>query len=391
MYIKRIRINKIRHIESFTLAICEEKIKHLLITGRNGAGKTTLINEIRNFFHTHGTASGWQALIEKAIKYELKEAIDETGAIDALRLLSEQLPSPLYLQIEDDTGQDCFVVYFDANRHSVPSRPSGVNKIDLNAPNYGGPQLGNQFVQYLVNMWAEKAFAREDGDFYRVAEIDSWFARLTKNLQILFEDESFEITFIRDKYNFEIKQDGKQPYTFHDLSAGQSAALSIVSELLLRLEQVGANISTGGKGIVIIDEIETHLHVSLQKKILPFLIDLFPTIQFIVTTHSPFVLISSSNTCILDMDRLKVFEDFSRFSYEAVIEDYFEVDQYSPTLKSSIATAAELIQNKALKKAKDLLLKISEEHEAKLRTSAELSFKINELLIKIREASNDTH
>ena len=41
-------------------------------------------------------------------------------------------------------------------------------------------------------------------------------------------------------------------------------------------------------GVVLIDEIETHLHLALQLKIMPILIHLFPNIQFIVTTHSPF-------------------------------------------------------------------------------------------------------
>ena len=43
------------------------------------------------------------------------------------------------------------------------------------------------------------------------------------------------------------------------------------------------------QGIALVDEIETHLHIDLQKKILPFLTNFFPKIQFIVTTHSPFV------------------------------------------------------------------------------------------------------
>lgn len=43
------------------------------------------------------------------------------------------------------------------------------------------------------------------------------------------------------------------------------------------------------KVLFLVDEIETHLHVDLQKKVLPFLISFFPKIQFIVTTHSPFV------------------------------------------------------------------------------------------------------
>ncbi|NEL99720.1 AAA family ATPase, partial [Escherichia coli] len=47
-------------------------------------------------------------------------------------------------------------------------------------------------------------------------------------------------------------------------------------------------------GIVLIDEIDAHLHVSWQKEIGPWLRDHFPAIQFIVSTHSPYVCQSAS-------------------------------------------------------------------------------------------------
>ena len=53
-----------------------------------------------------------------------------------------------------------------------------------------------------------------------------------------------------------------------------------------------------GHGIVIIDEIELHLHPKWQQDILLGLQDTFPGIQFIVTTHSPQVLSTVDNKCI---------------------------------------------------------------------------------------------
>ena len=44
-------------------------------------------------------------------------------------------------------------------------------------------------------------------------------------------------------------------------------------------------------GIVVIDEIEMHLHSDLQRKILPCLINLFPKVQFVITSHSPLFLL----------------------------------------------------------------------------------------------------
>lgn len=51
-----------------------------------------------------------------------------------------------------------------------------------------------------------------------------------------------------------------------------------------------------GEGIVLIDEIELHMHPSWQRRILGVLKQLFPNVQFIITTHSPQVLGSVDNS-----------------------------------------------------------------------------------------------
>ena len=77
-------------------------------------------------------------------------------------------------------------------------------------------------------------------------------------------------------------------------------------------------------GIVLIDEIETHLHLELQKKILSFLTTLFPNIQFIVSTHSPFILNSLENAVIYDLEKKMLVKDgLSDIPYDGIVEGYF--------------------------------------------------------------------
>lgn len=45
-----------------------------------------------------------------------------------------------------------------------------------------------------------------------------------------------------------------------------------------------------GQGVVLIDELELHMHTSWQRKVMPVLKETFPNIQFIITTHSPQIL-----------------------------------------------------------------------------------------------------
>ncbi len=78
------------------------------------------------------------------------------------------------------------------------------------------------------------------------------------------------------------------------LSGGQSTLLGLFGTLLRYADKsiVGANINLSAvEGICIIDEVDSHIHVELQHRVLPGLIALFPRIQFIVSSHSPlFVL-----------------------------------------------------------------------------------------------------
>lgn len=84
------------------------------------------------------------------------------------------------------------------------------------------------------------------------------------------------------------------------LSDGQRVLLALVSDLarrLILLNPVRRN-PLDGQGIVLIDEIELHLHPRWQQRILLDLQKTFPNIQFIVTTHSPQVLSAVHKHCI---------------------------------------------------------------------------------------------
>ena len=87
-------------------------------------------------------------------------------------------------------------------------------------------------------------------------------------------------------------------------------------------------------GIVLIDEVEAHLHLSLQRRVLPILTGLFPNVQFIVTTHSPFVLSSIENATLIDLEaRMLVRGGLVGSTYESIVEGYFNVDALSEDLR----------------------------------------------------------
>lgn len=93
-----------------------------------------------------------------------------------------------------------------------------------------------------------------------------------------------------------------------NLSAGELSLISIFGEILRQADNNHNNIQLNDiNGIVLIDEVDKHLHITLQKEILPKLFELFPNIQFIVSSHSPFLNMGLADTLversqIIDLD-----------------------------------------------------------------------------------------
>ncbi len=86
--------------------------------------------------------------------------------------------------------------------------------------------------------------------------------------------------------------------SFDHLSAGQSTLLSIFLTIIRYADMGHPNRSVdlqNIEGIVLIDEVDAHLHTDLQYNALPKLIKLFPKVQFIMTTHAPLFLLGMKN------------------------------------------------------------------------------------------------
>ena len=101
--------------------------------------------------------------------------------------------------------------------------------------------------------------------------------------------------------------------------------MDIIADMMIRMEKItDKSFRFMLPGIVLIDEIETHLHLELQKKILRILTELFPNIQFIVSTHSPFVLNSLENAVIYDLENHTLVENgLANVPYDGIVEGYF--------------------------------------------------------------------
>lgn len=392
-FIDCIYVKHSRNVKDLTIPLTSERRQHLIITGKNGSGKTSLLEALKNLL---SLMSQKNMVSHFSYHYDLDPPISLDRKLMHFKKWMEMYGRPsvknyfpnLIASISGnikDFGEVCElgkfgIVYFGAKRTSQFQLPNSVKAITLGQKYSIEQKAHDQFLQYLVNLKANRSFARDDGEIKEVERIDEWFSNLERRLCQIFDVKEIELEFDRKDYSFKIHAGDWEPFTFDKLSDGYSAILSIVAELILRMEAHGSK-AYDMQGIVLIDEIETHLHVDLQKKILPFLTDFFPKIQFIVTTHSPFVISSISNATVCDLENRIVTDDLSGYSYDAILESYFMTDKYSEELKGKIAEYESLLKIKSpsveerdrMRSLKDYL-----EHLPKY-LSRELKVKLQEL------------
>lgn len=158
---------------------------------------------------------------------------------------------------------------------------------------------------------------------YRSVELETIREVITKGLSLLNNESENDFTELQTEIDetvkdgqvaswLSIKKDGKR-LNVKQLSDGEKRVLILLIDITRRLITVGkTNKETdffNGFGIVLIDEIEQHLHPKWQRMLLPTLHKLFPNLQFIVTTHSPQVLSYVPNGCAYSLEEGKAFPE----------------------------------------------------------------------------------
>lgn len=367
-FITEINIKKVRYLENLTIKLSNTERKHLILTGKNGSGKTSVLEALRDYLKSieddkiknlNGLDKANKDM-ENGILLFSKDNSKSDAIVGYKTAISHyksilnqykfyEVETKIYNEAEvsgEYQNGNFILVYFPSKRINKPNLPSGVNKLDFpEIPKFEN-NLNKDFLQYLVNLQTRGLYAEKKKDIETVTQIDNWFANFTKILQSIFQDNTLQLDFDIDKMNFNILTKGREKFDFTTLSDGYSAFLNIVTEIILRMEGKAPKVYDI-QGIVLIDEIETHLHIDLQEKILPLLTTFFPKIQFIVTTHSPFVLSSISNAVIYDLENHSYLTDVSDLSYSALIKYHFKItDEYSILIKKKIADYQSLIEKK---------------------------------------------
>jgi predicted ATP-dependent endonuclease of OLD family len=281
---------------------------------------------------------------EKTLNSSAKGSKDYEVHAYAVKLIREEInrvESKLQIFLSDETqftqkidNKQAVILFFDDRRLAdITEAMTAVSlqaEIEENRKATHTDNVGKKLEQHLLNLKTRRSLAlTEDKDKKLADSIDKWFVDFEKILKHLFENKSTQLLFDPEKNKFSIQQDGKPPFTFQTLSLGYNAILDVYADLLMRTEYYSVS-PLELEGIIFIDEIESHLHIALQRVILPFFIKLFPKIQYIVTTHSPFVIMSVKEALVFDLSMETLYNISKVKSHTEIINKYLGVPTILP-------------------------------------------------------------
>jgi predicted ATP-binding protein involved in virulence len=184
----------------------------------------------------------------------------------------------------------------------------------------------SQLANWMLDIFLDLVFQRSETKIIENINLIATRALISKELG--------DISVILGPRNhgalrLKIAANGKVIYpSVFNLSSGENACLSMFWQILRQADNINPIDLDLDKiqGIVLIDEIDKHLHIKMQKEVLPNLLKLFPNVQFITSSHSPFFSMGlaeeiSERSRIIDLDNMGIIrEPYTQPLYSEVYE-----------------------------------------------------------------------
>jgi energy-coupling factor transporter ATP-binding protein EcfA2 len=315
MYIDKVRLTNIRGFRDLEFSFDRGNGTYAgwtVLTGDNGSGKSTLLKAValalsypyRVFLQP--SLRGWLRTSEAKAHIEL-QTVESSGSRDMALIEIERPTRAGGMEMPDTLGLGKFPANTDewfCCGYGPFRRISGVSKTSKDVPDL----MGIPVVERLVTLFQETA---------SLVEADRWLRDLnykklegknkaaeTLAIVINLLNEEFLPNQIKvervDSDGLWLKDREGNELSWSDMSDGYRSALALLTDMLRHLinhygiDDLTARDAEGKlfitrSGVVLIDEIDAHLHPEWQREIGFWLKKRFPNIQFIVTSHSPLI------------------------------------------------------------------------------------------------------
>lgn len=388
MKIKDIHIQNFRSIENLNIADVDSQMN--LIVGINGAGKTSVLDALAmllSWFIARMRSSNAKGISpnELDVKIDSKEpcllsigiengvswTIGKNRAYTIRKkqtayktVLSEMSNFADTIVEEAEHGGSVPVLMYYPVERAIASVPVNLHKAETNIWDvYKDALSGNSnfrsfFEWYRRQEDIENEIIRDDAS-YRDYSLNA----VRMAISAFFPNFS-EMRVRRRPYQAMIIKKGEQVIEFSQLSQGEKCYLSLVCDIARRLAIANPRMANPleGEGIILIDEVDLHLHPKWQMEIANKLISIFKNCQFFLSTHSPIVLSDIRNNQVIAIDNGKKVEvAFDPYGKPAssIMNNYFDMPyQRNMTVAKDIERAFDAIRMRDAVKFHELFDKL---------------------------------
>ena len=158
-----------------------------------------------------------------------------------------------------------------------------------------------------------------------------------------------------------IDVEGEKTIPFNNLSDGQRGMVALFADIARRMctlnPHMGKDVLKNTSGVVIIDELDIHLHPAWQRSIVPALKKAFPKVQFIAASHSPQIIGSLNPEEVIVLNNGDASHPRVTYGLDSssVLEEVMDVAQREPEIEKLLSELFSTLEDNDLKKAKSQL------------------------------------
>lgn len=166
----------------------------------------------------------------------------------------------------------------------------------------------------------------------------------------------------RPRLHMAIDKDGVT-LNVSQLSQGEKSMMALVGDIARRLAMMNQSLDNPleGDGIVLIDEVDLHLHPKWQRSLIRQLSETFPNCQFVLTTHSPLVISDAKDVLCYVLDDGELHERNGLYGLDAnqVLLEVMDTDIRNSDVQQRLNRLLERLQDGDLDQAKKLFSELS--------------------------------
>jgi predicted ATP-binding protein involved in virulence len=430
MQLKHLKIEQFRGFSGTTEIAFHDQFT--LIAGENGLGKSSILWALRVLlsqivhagskrgvnrltFRVEDVAIDWPYLRAEAVVHTIPERMAAqcvaqkniasfvASSSDDGRPREHAVDTPDSYQMRFDAvgpPRDFAVVneapwlavYYSAHR-SLAQQDKGINK----ARSAGGTQAAHAEAldDRELRLGEQAALWRKEAALEKSDGVPAFANRAIEKVLPIFlgefgnlraEEENGKVRLVVDKRGNRLE--------LGQLSDGERGLLTILLDLTRRLSQLNPKVENparDGQAVVLIDELDLHLHPKWQRTAVGNLIKAFPKVQFVATTHSPQILGELAGDQILLLQRdgppIQARQTFGMDS-NWILRYIMDSDERDPIVKNELEAILSAVREARFQKAEQLVAKLrSRIGETPDLAAAEARIARSELLVKGRKKS----